>query len=101
MGVDSCVPVGRPRDQTMRSCATLPLVICFSGLKRCSSYVRLMCSQSDGSGCASVASVTGTKPSFCAAPRIGIAHSAPIAEIAITSEDVFIVASRSGNEGKR
>src|SRR5215216_5003357 len=51
-----------------------------------------MCSQSAGSGWASVASVTGTNDSLCARAGIGIAHSAANAANA-ASEDVLIIAS--------
>ncbi len=47
------MPAGRPRDQAMRSWPTLALLIWLSGLKRCWLKVRLMCSQSAGSGLAS------------------------------------------------
>src|SRR5580765_2848807 len=89
-GVDSCVPTARPRDHTIRSCATLLLLICLSGLKRCSSYVRLMCNQSAASGCASIVGVTGTKPSVCAVGWIDIAQSAAIVAATIF-EEVFMV----------
>src|SRR5215471_5440626 len=60
IGVDSWVPFGRPRDQAMRSWLTLRVLISLSGLKRCSSKVRFIMSQSAGSGLANIAAVTGT-----------------------------------------
>src|SRR5580692_8585613 len=60
IGVDSCVPFGRPRDHAMRSWPTLLLLIWSSGLKRWSSKVRLIISQSAGFGLASTDGVTGT-----------------------------------------
>src|SRR2546430_17093569 len=50
----------------MRNCPTLLLLIWLSGLKRCWSNVRFMCSQSAGSGLANVDSVTGRKSAICA-----------------------------------
>src|SRR5882672_7802570 len=52
-----------------------------------------MCSQSEGSGWASIACVTGTKPSVCAS--IGIAARAAIVRAAATSEEVLIIASKA------
>src|SRR5258705_8819477 len=50
-----------------------------------------MCSQSEGSGWASIVCVTGTKPSVCA--RAGVVARAAIATAAAINEEVLIVAS--------
>src|SRR6185503_13247901 len=66
----SWLPIPSSFLKTWRSCPTFCLVICFSGLKRCASYVRLYISQSSGLGFASISFVTGVKlllpPGACA-----------------------------------
>src|SRR6266540_2471810 len=65
MGVVSWVPAGRPRVQAIRSCPTLFLLIWLSGLKRCWLNVRLIISQSAGSGLVNTDSVTGLNSGTC------------------------------------
>src|SRR5688500_2308321 len=62
----SCVPAPSSFLNTSRNCPTFCCVICFNGLNRCASYVRLYISQSSGLGFVSICSVTGANGGRCA-----------------------------------
>src|SRR5205814_9278387 len=86
IGTDCGVPLGRPLDHAMRNWLTVLLLIWLSGLKRCWSKVRFMCSQSAGSGLANVASVTGRNSAVCADACVASAL-----RIAAAMQDVALI----------
>src|SRR5262249_24873150 len=94
IGVDSWVPFGRPRDQAMRSWPTLRVLISLSGLKRCSSKVRFIMSQSAGSGLASIASVTGTNVCAEELAANALKYQNAIITAIVTREVVSMVSSQ-------